>query len=88
MPTLSSFYGILIKMYREIGGSHNLPHFHAEYQDDEAVISFDGGLLEGDLPSKKLRMVQTWADIHREELEKNWDILQKGGEFFKIEPLR
>ena len=87
MPILSSFYGIAITMYREVNSRHNLPHFHAEFQGDEAVISLDGGILEGDLPSKKLRMVQTWADIHREELEKNWNILQAGGKFIKISPL-
>ena len=30
MPTISMFYGIVIRMYREIGGKHNLPHIHAE----------------------------------------------------------
>ena len=37
MPTISMFYGIVIRMYREIGGKHNLPHIHAEYQNDEGV---------------------------------------------------
>lgn len=44
MPTISMFYGILIKMnYKE----HNPPHFHAYYQDYEATFNFDGELLEG-----------------------------------------
>lgn len=42
MPALSMFFGIIIYMYREQGGRHNLPHIHAEYQDDEAVISLEG----------------------------------------------
>lgn len=32
------FYGIIIYMYNEKGGKHNMPHIHAEYGDDEAVF--------------------------------------------------
>ena len=53
MPTLSIFFGIIIKMYREINSRHNLPHIHAEYQDFEAVVSLEGELLSGELPKKK-----------------------------------
>lgn len=28
MPLISQFYGILIYMYRELGGHHNEPHIH------------------------------------------------------------
>ena len=28
MPVLSTFYGIIVRMYRETGGKHNLPHIH------------------------------------------------------------
>lgn len=52
MPALSMFFGIIIYMYREQGGRHNLPHIHAEYQDDEAVISLEGELIEGTLPQR------------------------------------
>lgn len=52
MTTISMFYGILMKMYREQGGKHKLPHVHAEYVDYEAVFDFDGNLLEGELPRK------------------------------------
>ena len=51
MPALSMFFGIIIYMYSEIGGRHNIPHIHAEYQGEEAVISLDGTLLEGSLPN-------------------------------------
>ena len=47
MPTISMFYGIIVRMYREVGGQHNLPHIHAEYQGSEVVISLDGDVLEG-----------------------------------------
>lgn len=88
MPALSMFFGIIIYMYREQGGQHNLPHIHAEYQEDEAVLSLDGELIEGALPKKKLRMVQAWIDIHHDELEANWKLLLRGQAVFKIAPLQ
>ena len=30
MPTISMFYGIMIRMYNN--NEHNPPHFHAQYQ--------------------------------------------------------
>ena len=88
MPTLSMFYGIIIKMYNEKGGKHHLPHFHAEYQGQKAVITFDGEVLEGNLPSPKLKLISAWVVIHRDELEANWTLLSEGNPYFKIEPLR
>ena len=88
MPALSMFYGIIIYMYCESGGQHNKPHIHAEYQDFEVVVSLDGDVIQGKFPPKKLRMVQTWIDIHKEELEANWKLLENGNDCFKISPLR
>jgi hypothetical protein len=40
---------------------HHSPHLHVEYQDQQAVVSLPHGLLlEGELPAKKLRLVQAW----------------------------
>ena len=47
MPVLSMFFGIIIRMYREVGGRHNLPHIHAEFSGEEAVVALDGTVLEG-----------------------------------------
>ena len=88
MPTLSVFYGIIITMYREISGRHHNPHFHAEYQGQEVVVTFDGEVMEGCIPSTKLKLVVAWAEIHKEDLEANWKLLSDGRECFKIEPLR
>ena len=88
MPALSMFFGIIIYMYSEIGGRHNIPHIHAEYQGEEAVISLDGTLLEGSLPNKKLKLVLAWMEIHADELTANWKLLSEGQEAFKIPPLQ
>ena len=57
MPTLSIFFGIIVYMYNEKGGKHNIPHIHAEYQDEEIVVDFDGNVLEGALPKNKLKLL-------------------------------
>ena len=41
MPELSRFFGIIIRMYVEAGGPHHLPHFHAYYQDEVAVVGLE-----------------------------------------------
>lgn len=38
---------------------HKLAHIHAKYQDSEAVVQIpEGNVLEGNLPSKKMKLVQ------------------------------
>ncbi len=88
MPTLSVFFGIIIKMYWEINSRHNLPHIHAEYQEYEVAISLEGEVLSGEIPPKKLKLFQAWIEIHNEDLIANWKLLSEGKEFFKIDPLR
>lgn len=88
MPTLSMFYGIIIRMQREIGGKHHKPHIHCIYGDDEIVIALDGEILEGSIPNKKLKLVEAWIAIHEDELNANWKLLSDGDGYFKIEPLR
>lgn len=88
MPTICVFFGIIIRMYNEKGGKHNVPHIHAEYQGEEAVISLDGELLEGSIPKNKMKLVVAWIEIHKEDLQANWKLLSDGHQFFKIDPLR
>ena len=49
MPTISMFYGIIIRMYNN--GEHNPPHFHASYQGYYATFTLDGDLIEGEIPT-------------------------------------
>lgn len=88
MPVISSFYGILIKMYF---GDHLPPHFHADYGEYAAQIRInDFGIEAGYLPPRALALVIEWASMHQEELMKNWNnVSEKGnGSIEKIEPLR
>jgi len=41
LPELSRFFGIIIRMYVEVGAPHKQPHFHAYYQDFDAVFQIE-----------------------------------------------
>ncbi len=88
MPVLSAFYGIIIRMYKESGGRHNMPHIHVEFSGEEMVVALDGTIVEGSIPRGKLKLVEAWMEIHREELEANWTLLSNGEQFFRIDPLK
>jgi len=89
MPTISMFYGILVLMYFYDDKKHHCPHIHAEYGEYEASIAIeDGTILSGSLPSSKLKLVQAWIEIHREDLMVDWKLAVAGESVFKIEPLR
>ena len=85
MPQISSFFGIVIMMF---ANDHNPPHFHARYQGNKGEFTFDGEMINGNLPKKQVKFIQVWAAIHKEDLETCWELLQDEGQFFSIEPLR
>jgi len=63
MPTISMFYGIIIRMYCA-PNEHNPPHIHVYYQDEKAVIDIKKvELMQGKLHKKKLRLVLAWVEL-------------------------
>lgn len=89
MPSISMFYGIVIYIYFLDNKKHKLPHIHANYQGQEVVISIaDGEVLEGNIPKAKMRLVQAWIELHRDELVANWELVASGQQPYKIDPLR
>lgn len=69
--------------------ANNRPHFHAKYTEFEASIGIeDGEVLAGDLPRKQLRLVQAWLELHRDELQADWEIAVAGENPYKIAPVR
>lgn len=52
MPVLCMFYGIIVRMYREIGGKHNMPHIHAEYSGQEVVVCLGWNGAGGEIAQK------------------------------------
>ncbi len=88
MPTLSMFYGIIVRMHNEKGEKHHQPHIHCTHGEDEIVLSLDGTILEGAISKSKLKLLEAWVILHKDELYANWILLSNGEGFFKIEPLR
>jgi len=85
MPTISSFYGILIRMFYN---DHAPPHFHARYGEFEATIAIESQtVIEGELPPRALNLVKDWAGAHRAELLENWRLCRMNSAPAKIEPL-
>lgn len=89
MPVISMFYGIIVALYYMNNKQHHKPHIHVRYQDQEAVVSIpDGNLVEGMLQRNKMKLVEAWVEIHKDELMANWELAINGEEIFKIDPLK
>ena len=78
MPTISMFFGIVIRMY--LGKKeHNPPHFHAYYQGFKGVFAINScEFSDGDLPRKQVKLIEAWAELHKEELLADWGISSEG----------
>ena len=86
MPTISEFFGIVIRMYYE---DHAPPHFHAYYAEFSASVTIDTlELKEGHLPNRAFRMVLEWAFRYRSELMQNWDLARDHRPMARIPPLK
>lgn len=85
MPTISMFRGIKVFMnWRD----HQPPHFHASYGGEEVIVSIrELEVMEGNIPSKQLKMLLGWAAMRQDELLDNWELAERNQELFPIEPL-
>lgn len=85
MPTISTFYGILIQMF---WSDHAPPHFHALYAEHEVLIDIQTlGVLEGGMPRRALALILEWAQEHRGELMEDWQLCTQNQQPNKIRPL-
>lgn len=86
MPTISSFYGILIQMFWD---DHAPPHFHVVYAEHKALISIESlKVIRGSMPRRALSLVLEWASEHREELSEDWELCEQNQMPKKIAPLQ
>ena len=85
MPTISTFYGVAIRMF---WADHAPPHFHAFYGAGEALIDIRTlEVIRGSLPSRALALTLEWAALHREDLLEDWDLCVTKQTPKKIPPL-
>jgi hypothetical protein len=89
LPEISRFFGIVIRMFVEAGAGHHRPHFHAYCQNQTGVVAVDEiEMMAGSLPKRQERLVLAWAELHRDELMSNWELLQSGRPPVAVPPLR
>lgn len=89
MAVISMFYGIIVSMYFFDSRRHHRPHVHVRYQVQEAVIAIlEAEVIEGSIPSNKLKLVEAWMEIHRDELMADWELASSGQTIFQIDPLK
>jgi hypothetical protein len=85
MPRISSFYGIVIRMFF---ADHQPPHFHVTYAEHAAVVTIDAlAIIKGSLPPRQARLVRRWATMHRAELTANWERARSDKQLASIAPL-
>ena len=85
MPVISMFFGIRVTMYYD---DHNPPHFHAEYNNQRILVDIlKGRVMRGAFPSRQLKFVMAWTEIHRDELMQNWELARMGEPLVSIDPL-
>jgi hypothetical protein len=88
MPTISMFYGIIIRMYFA-PKEHPPPHFHVYYGEYKATVDIRTcEVIQGNLPRKQTKLVLAWAELHQDELMADWELVMNGEEPFKIQPLQ
>ncbi|NKC11146.1 MAG: DUF4160 domain-containing protein [Gammaproteobacteria bacterium] len=88
MPTISMFYGIIVRMYFA-PGERPPPHFHVYYAEYRARVDIRTcEIIDGKLPKKQTKLVLAWAELHQEDLMADWELVMNGEEPFKIPPLR
>jgi hypothetical protein len=74
MSTIAMFFGIIIRMY--LGRKeHNPPHFHAYYQDFKGIFDISScEMIEGNLPKRQIKLIEAWAELHKDELLGDWEL--------------
>ena len=85
MPTISTFYGIVIQMFWR---DHGPAHFHALYGEYEALVDIRRlEVIAGRLPKRALSLVLEWAAEHQTELMEDWTLCGSMQMPKKISPL-
>lgn len=83
MPSIAEFLGMWIMINWT---DHNPPHIHVKSAEFLATVTIkDAKLLSGFLPPTKLKILQKWVKLHKNELLDNWELAQEQKPLYKIE---
>ncbi|MBK9182321.1 MAG: DUF4160 domain-containing protein [Ignavibacteria bacterium] len=87
MPIVSVFIGLIISMFKD-ERQHNTPHIHVRYAEHNASVNITtGDVIIGSLPRPRLRLVEAWIELHRDELLANWELMKAGLAPERVKPL-
>ncbi|MEF3191285.1 MAG: DUF4160 domain-containing protein [Campylobacterales bacterium] len=68
---------------------HNPQHIHVYYNDCVGILDLNNcEFTEGNLPRKQRKLVEAWAELHKDELLADWNLAQNGELPFPIDPLK
>lgn len=83
---LDRFDGIIVRIYPEKGGKHNMPHIHVYYNEYSCIVSIlDGKILDGNIPIKQKIIMYQWLIKYKEIILLKWIELIEGKSITKIE---
>jgi len=86
MPTISYFYGIYIRMYRN---DHQPPHFHVKYNEFEASIEINTGIISaGEIPPRVRALTEEWRLTRQKEIFEAWELMVKFDKVKKVPGLK
>lgn len=86
MPTISMFYGIIVRMFYD---DHMPAHIHVDYAEFKGIINIEQlKMTSGNLPRRALELILDWAELHQSELLIDWNLCQNKQAPNKIEPLK
>jgi hypothetical protein len=58
---------------------HHLPHIHVRYNAFKAVVGIpEGEVLEGNLPSRQMKLIEAWVELRRDDLMADWILASSG----------
>jgi hypothetical protein len=63
------------------------PHFHAKYGEEEITVEIENGHVNGTISKWALALVQEWRESHKDELIREWELVEQKKSLFPIKPL-
>jgi len=85
MPVISTFLGIIVRIYHD---DHAPPHVHVQYGEFEAIVEISTGrMLGGRLPPRVKRILVEWLRARRSAVAKAWAIARRHGTPPRVRPL-
>ena len=76
MPTISRFYGIVIRMWPK-EPLHHVPHVHVFYGGNKCSIEIETGkIISGLISNRALTLALEWLSLHKKELLEMWNTKQ------------